>query len=57
MNNKVVGFSSVNEDELMNVDGGLVMTATVITACLVWGFNAGMAGACTYLAYKMSKRK
>ena len=37
MNNKVVGFSSVNEDELMNVDGGII---DVLLAVAVWSFNA-----------------
>ena len=45
MNNKeVVGFSSVNEDELMNVDGGSV----VALAVFIWSFNFTLAGICTY---------
>ena len=39
MDNKVVGFSSVNEDELMNVDGGII---DVLLAVAVWSFNAGL---------------
>ena len=39
MNNKVVGFSSVNEDELMNVDGGILLDTVI--ACLLWGFIFG----------------
>ena len=39
MDNKVVGFSSVNEDELMNVDGGILLDTVI--ACLLWGFIFG----------------
>ena len=38
MNNKeVVGFSSVNEDELMNVDGGWIQYAIAIVVVAVCG--------------------
>ena len=42
MNNKeVVGFSSVNEDELMNVDGGcgIVFGYVAVFACLVFAIQ------------------
>ena len=40
MNNKeMVGFSSVNENELMNVDGGILLDTVI--ACLLWGFIFG----------------
>ena len=38
---KINGFSAVAEDEIMNVEGG-VITAAFIEACAIWGFNAGL---------------
>ena len=44
MNNNVNVFSSMNENELMNVDGGSV----VALAVFIWSFNFTLAGICTY---------
>ncbi len=39
---KINGFSAVADGEMVGVDGGLVMTAAFIGACVVWGVNLGL---------------
>ena len=39
---KMTGFVEVSQNEMMVVDGGFVVTAAVIGACIVWGFNLGL---------------
>lgn len=45
---EVKGFSALTEEEMKETNGGFVITAGFIGACVVWGVNAGL------LAYGLS---
>ncbi|MBR1638469.1 MAG: DUF2104 family protein [Treponema sp.] len=38
---KINGFSALADDEIMNIEGG-VIAAAFIGACAIWEFNAGL---------------
>ena len=45
------GFVEVSQFEMMDIDGGFVITAGVIGASVNWGVNLGLLAVCLEKAY------